>query len=109
MDPQNLHQVDDGVLLHSRWLLACAGDALQAEFTVPVVQDRAAGTLRAVVGAPSEVRVSAAGANLPLDVAQRLAGAADVRVEAPGLSLRAARADVELAAGTVTIRPLLGN
>jgi hypothetical protein len=109
IDPQNLHQVDDGVLLHTRWLVACAGDALQAEFNVPVVQDRTAGTLRAVVGALDAVRISAAGASLPPGVAQSLTGVEDLRVEAPGLSLRAARADVELEAGRLTVRPLSGN
>src|SRR5881409_1184933 len=60
IDPQNLLQVEPGVVLHTRWLQVCAGDALNATFNTPVVQDRAAQTLRAVVGADSTVQVSVA-------------------------------------------------
>src|SRR5439155_26601381 len=58
IDPQNLLQVEPGVLLHTRWLRACAGDALEATFNTPVVQDRTAQVLRAVVGADSSVKVT---------------------------------------------------
>src|SRR5437899_3285804 len=61
-DPQNLLQVEPGVLLHTRWVVACAGEAFQATFNTPVVQDRNAETLRAVVGADSIVKVTVNGA-----------------------------------------------
>src|SRR2546427_11403967 len=80
IDPQNLLQVEPGVLLHTRWLQACAGD-FQATFNTPVVQDRATQTLRAVVGADSTVQVTTGAAG-------------DVRIESPLVSLRAAKADV---------------
>ncbi len=80
IDPQNLLQVEPGVLLHTRWVVACVGDAFQATFNTPVVQDRNAETLRAVVGADSTVKVTANGA--------------DVRVESPLVSLRASKAEV---------------
>ncbi len=79
-DPQNLLQVEPGVLLHTRWVVACAGDAFQATFNTPVVQDRTAQTVRAVVGADSIVKVTVNGA--------------DVRVESPLVSLRASKAEV---------------
>jgi len=46
IDPQNLLQVEPGVLLHTRWVQACAGDVFQATFNTPVVQDRNAQVLR---------------------------------------------------------------
>ena len=55
IDPQNLLQVEPGVLLHARWVQACASDVFQATFNTPVVQDRNAQVLRAVVGADSEI------------------------------------------------------
>jgi hypothetical protein len=81
IDPQNLLQVEPGVLLHTRWVQACAGDAFQATFNTPVVQDRNAQTLRAVVGADSTVTVT-------------VGAQGDVRIESPLVSLRAAKADV---------------
>jgi len=91
IDPQNLLQVEPGVLLHMRWVQACAGDALQATFNTPVVQDRTAQTLRAVVGADSTVKVSAGGQG-------------DVLIESPLVSLRAAKADVSRDGRVLTVK-----
>src|SRR5436190_1559693 len=55
LDPQNLLQVEPGVVLHTRWLQACAGD-FQATFNTPVLQDGNTQTLRAVIGADSTDR-----------------------------------------------------
>src|SRR3989442_11317404 len=89
-DPQNLLQVEPGVLLHTRWVVACAGDAFQATFDTPVVQDRNAETLRAVVGADSTVKVTENGA--------------DVRVESPLVSLRASKAEVSRDGRVLTVK-----
>jgi len=90
IDPQNLLQVQPGVLLHTRWLQACAGDALQATFNTPVVQDRQAQTLRAVIGADSTVKVTAGGQG-------------DVQIESPLVSLRAAKAEVSREGRVLTV------
>ena len=90
IDPQNLLQVEPGVLLHTRWLVACAGDAFQATFNTPVVQDQNAQTLKSVVGADSAVKVTVNGA--------------DVRVESPVVSLRAAKADVSRNGRVLTVK-----
>src|SRR5881409_1999750 len=74
IDPQNLLQVEPGVLLHTRWLRACAGD-FEATFNTPVVQDRTAQVLRAVVGADSTVKVTTGAQG-------------DVQIESPVVSLR---------------------
>src|SRR3989441_1981057 len=89
-DPQNLLQVEPGVLLHTRWVVACAGDALQATFNTPAVQDRTAQTMRAVVGADSTVKVTVDGA--------------DVRVESPLVSLRASKAEVSRDGRVLTVK-----
>ena len=91
IDPQNLLQVEPGVLLHTRWLQACAGDAFLATFNTPVVQDRNAQTLRAVVGADSTVKVTAGGQG-------------DVLIESPLVSLRAAKADVSRDGRVLTVK-----
>lgn len=91
IDPQNLLQVEPGVLLHTRWVVACAGDALQATFNTPVVQDRNAQTLRAVVGADSTVQVTPGADGV-------------VRIESPLVSLRAAKADVSRDGRVLTVK-----
>ncbi len=93
IDPQNLLQVEPGVLLHTRWVQACAGDALQATFNTPVVQDRNAQTLRAVVGADSTVKVTTGGD-----------GGGGVQIESPLVSLRAAKADVSRDGRVLTVK-----
>src|SRR2546425_5619962 len=92
IDPQNLLQVEPGVLLHTRWLQACAGDAFQATFNTPVVQDRNAQTLRAVVGADSTVTVTVG------------AGGGDVRIESPLVSLHATKAEVSRDGRVLTVK-----
>lgn len=91
IDPQNLLQVEPGVLLHTRWVQACAGDAFQATFNTPVVQDRNGQTLRAVVGADSTVKVTE-GAD------------GRVEIESPLVSLRAAKADVSRDGRVLTVK-----
>jgi hypothetical protein len=91
IDPQNLLQVEPGVLLHTRWLQACAGDAFQATFNTPVVQDRNAQSLRAVVGADSTLKVT-------------VGAQGDVRIESPLVSLRATKADVSRDGRVLTVK-----
>ena len=90
IDPQNLLQVEPGILLHTRWVRACAGDALQATFNTPVVQDQNAQIMRAVVGADSSVKVSEAQGG--------------VRVESPLVTLSAPKADVSRDGRVLTVR-----
>jgi hypothetical protein len=104
IDPQNLLQVDQYVLLHTRWVRPCAGDALQATFNTPVVQDRNAGTLRAVVGPDSTLRVTVAGQATELRDGTRLENAMDVRLESPLFSLHAVQADIVREGRVLTVR-----
>jgi hypothetical protein len=91
IDPQNLLQVEPGVLLHTRWLRACAGDAFQATFNTAVVQDQNAQSLRAVVGADSTVAVT-------------VGVQGDVRIESPLVSLRATKAEVSRDGRVLTVK-----
>jgi hypothetical protein len=105
IDPQNLLQVEPGVLLHTRWVRLCAGSALDATFNTPVVHDRPAQTARAVVGADSTVKLTVGGRPVALDTVN-LSGAADVRVESPLVSLQAARADLVREGRTLRLKIL---
>ena len=91
IDPQNLLQVEPGVVLHTRWLQACVGDVLQATFNTPVVQDRNAQVLRAVIGADSTVHVTTGAQG-------------DVQVESPVVSLRATKAEVSRDGRVLTVK-----
>jgi len=88
-DPQNLLQVEPGVLLHTRWVQVCSGDLLQATFNAPVVQDR--NSLRAVVGADSTVKVVDSGNGA-------------VQIESPLVSLRAKNATVSRDGRVLTVK-----
>lgn len=90
IDPQNLLQVEPGVLLHTRWVRVCAGDALQATFNTPVVQDQNAQVMRAVVGADSSVKVSDAQGG--------------VRIDSPLVTLSAPKAEVSREGRVLTVR-----
>lgn len=105
IDPQNLLQVDEGILFHTRWLRPCSGSALQGEFNTPVVHDQNAGTLEAVIGHLNEVKLTVDGQTLTLGGEESILGAVDVELESPGLTLRCSRADVEIDGSLLTIRP----
>ncbi len=106
IDPQNLLQVGHGVLLHRRWVRPCAGGALQAEFTTPVVQDQQANTVSAVIGDDTAARWSTGGQPLALPDGARLADARDLRLEAALATVHAAHAAVERIGRRVTVRLL---
>ncbi|HMA44743.1 MAG TPA: hypothetical protein VKO86_12030, partial [Gemmatimonadales bacterium] len=106
IDPQNLLQAGQGVLLHRRWVRPCVGKALDAEFTTPVVQDQQAGTVRAVIGDDSTLHWTAGGAPLAVPDGVRLAEVRDLLVEAPAATVRAPHASLERSGRTVTVRVL---
>jgi hypothetical protein len=101
-DPQNLLMVDENRWLHTRWLRACTPGQVEAEFTTPVVQD---GVVLTAVAGP-EVRITVGGVAIELGECDRLAGAEDVRIESAGVTVTAARADVEREGRTIVIHPL---
>jgi len=105
-DPQNLLQVTATMQLHARTWQPCAGAALVAEFNVPAVHDRTAGTIRAVIGTDDEVKVTVGGAPVALADGQTLSAASDVKVEAPRASVQSARANIARSGRILLITPL---
>ena len=90
IDPQNLLQVDSTVLLHTRWVRACAG-GFTAEFTTAAVQDAGAGTFTAVVGPEDSVRLTAGGHPVTLADGRTLP-VRDLTLRAPRATLDATHA-----------------
>lgn len=104
-DPQNTLAVGDGTILHTRWLRVCRGTRWEGEFNTPVLQGENLTTqLRAVVGQESEFRLTLRGQSVSLDSLTRMAGAEEVRIESPGLTLRISRADLEKEGRTLRVR-----
>lgn len=101
-DPQNMLQTGRGAVLHTRWLHICDGARLDGEFNAPVFEH--ADTLTAVIGAESDVRVTARGAPVTLGDGASVPGVEEVRIEAPGLTLRVARADLERSGVVLRLR-----
>lgn len=83
IDPQNILQVDAGVLLHTRWLRVC-GFGVNGEFNTPVVHDRSTGLMRAVIGEESSVSITMSGEVVTLSNVVTLNGA---HLESDGLEL----------------------
>lgn len=64
IDPQNLLQVGDGQLLHTRWLRLCpAGGTI--EFETAVVHDRERNVLRAPIGEEDAIEILIGGQSFP--------------------------------------------
>lgn len=87
-DPQNLLQVSPTVQLQTRWWRPCAG-GVSAEFSVPSVHDDEAGTVRAIVGALSEINVTVAGKPVTLTNGLQIDRATDLHLAAPRASVEA--------------------
>lgn len=101
-DPMNLLAVSEDRFLHTRWLRACAPGQVEAEFNTPAVQD---GVVLTAVAGP-EVRITVGGVAIELGECDRLAGAEQVRIESAGVTMTAARADVEREGRTIVVHPL---
>lgn len=100
-DPQNLLRLADDRLLHARWIRFCLPDG-SAEFDVPVVQDREAGTAIAVLPEPDRVEMTVGGEPVGLDSPPE-GSLEDVSIDGPGLSLEAARARVSRRDGVLEV------
>ena len=105
-DPQNLFQVTATTQLHARTWRPCAGSALVAEFNVPAVHDRTAGTIRAVIGTEEDVKITVGGVPVTLAEGQTLTAAKDVKVEAPRASVQSGRANLSRSGRNLRITPL---
>jgi hypothetical protein len=104
-DPQNLFQVTPTKQLHRRWWRPCSGPALVAELNVPAVHDRGDGTIRAIIGAEANVKITVGGRPVTLTEGEKIDAGIDVRVEAPRASVHSARAQVMREGRTLRIIP----
>lgn len=101
-DPQNLLRLADDRLLHARWIRFCLPDDGTAEFDVPVIQDREAGTATAVLPEPDRVEIEIAGeptglGSLPDGLVEGLS------ITGAGLRLEAARARIARRDGVLRV------
>jgi hypothetical protein len=102
IDPQNLLQAGQRVLIHTRWLRACSGNALDAEFNTPAIQDRAAGQLKAVI--ESDLRITAQGEPVALE-AGKAVELSDVRLESHSFNAHFTRAELRREGSVLRITP----
>jgi hypothetical protein len=105
-DPQNHLQVSPTVQIQTRWWRPCAGAALSSEFNVPSVHDDERGTVRAVIGLESEVKITVDGQQIALSDGQTIDAAKDVRLDSPRANVQSARARLSREGRTIRITPL---
>jgi hypothetical protein len=105
-DPQNHLQVTPTVQIQTRWWRPCAGRALSGEFNVPSVIDTDLGTIRAVIGPETGMKLTAGGAPVVLADGQTIPEALEVQLQAPRASVRAARARLTREGRMLRITPL---
>lgn len=104
-DPQNLLPVTRTVQIQMRWWKPCAGGPTYAEFNVPSVHDEAAGTVSAIIGPESDVRMTTGGQPITLRDGETLHDIKLFKLEASRTSVDAVRVDLTRDGNTVTIRP----
>ena len=104
-DPQNHLQVSPTVQMQNRWWRPCTG-SFSAEFNVPSVHDDDAGTVRAVIGAASDVKLTVDGTPVALTDGLALDAATKVQLDAPRANVQAARARVSMNGRTLRITAL---
>lgn len=105
-DPQNHLQVTPTVQIQTRWWRPCAGRALSGEFNVPSVIDTELGTIRAVIGPETEVKLTAGGIPVALTEGQTIPEALEVQLQAPRASIRAPKARLTREGRMLRITPL---
>jgi hypothetical protein len=104
-DPQNLLQVTPKIQIQTRWWRACAGGPTYAEFNVPSVHDSNLGTVSAIIGAEAEVKLTIAGQPVALRDGETLRDLKTFKLEAPRVTVDAARADVMRRGDVITVYP----
>jgi hypothetical protein len=105
-DPQNHLQVSPTVQIQTRWWRPCAGRLMNGEFNVPSVLDTERGTIRAVIGPETEVKLTAGGSPLALGDGQTIAEALEVHLVAPRATVGAPRARLTREGRILRITPL---
>jgi hypothetical protein len=91
-DPQNVLQTAAGELLHMRMLRLCGGAGVEIQLDQPVVEHRAMGLVRAAVGDPSAIRLTASGGEASLPSEGTTKEMSGLRIEGPTFTLTVPRA-----------------
>jgi len=104
-DPQNHLQVSPTVQMQTRWWRPCAG-SVTGEFNVPSVHDDEKGTVRAVIGAAQDVKLTIGGSPVTLSDGQVIENASNVKLDAPRANVQAGRAKVSMRGRTLQIMAL---
>jgi hypothetical protein len=104
-DPQNVLQVTPRLRIQTRWWRPCAGGPTYAEFNVPSVQSDDAGTVSAVIGAESDLRVASGTETIVLRDGETLRDVKTFKLEAPRASVEAVRADLSRRGNVITVYP----
>jgi hypothetical protein len=107
-DPQNHLQVSPTVQMQTRWWRPCTG-GVSGEFSVPSVHDDETGTVRAVVGPLSDVKLTLAGKTVTLTDGLRLDRVSDVHLDAPRANIDAKLARVSFNGRILRIVALPGE
>jgi hypothetical protein len=105
-DPQNHLQVSPTVQMQTRWWRPCAGSSFTSEFNVPSVHDDSTGTVRAIIGPISDVKLTIDGVVVTLSEGRRIDNATNVRLEAPRANVQVSRANVSFNGRTLRIAGL---
>jgi len=105
-DPQNHLQVTPTMQIQTRWWRPCAGRALSGEFNVPSVIDTELGTIRAVIGPETDIRLTAGGTPVVLADGQTIPEALEVQLQAPRANVRAPKARLAREGRMLRITPL---
>jgi hypothetical protein len=100
-DPQNMLQLGDGDILHTRWLKVCQ-HGMDLEFNTAIVQRRT--SITAVIGSAADVVITAAGS--PVTPTDTDVAYDDVRITSPGVTGTIKRARIRSSAGSLTVTPL---
>jgi hypothetical protein len=108
-DPQNELAVTESVRIQMRWWKPCAGGPTYAEFNVPSVHDETAGTVSAMIGAETDVHLSAGGAPVSIRDGETLRDLKKFKLEAPRASVDAVRADVMRRGNLLFVYPKRGG
>ena len=105
-DPQNHLQVTPTMQIQTRWWRPCAGRALSGEFNVPSVIDTERGTIRAVIGPETDLKLTAGGTPLLLADGQTIPEALEVQLQAPRANVKAPKARLTREGRVLRIIPL---
>ena len=92
--------------IQTRWWRPCAGRALSGEFNVPAVIDTELGTIRAVIGPETDMKLTAGGTPVVLADGQTIPEALEVELQAPRANVRAPKARLAREGRMLRITPL---